>query len=326
VASYLQSLLAELRRSFAGDDYEVIQRGSLAYAAGAVSGRPRLDRMAGGCDVLWAPAPAPLAASREVPLVLTVHDLSFEHHPGDDTPYERLYHRMARPRALARRAARVIAVSEHVRGQLIEEWGLPPARVVTVRSGPGRPPAGRPAPTPPGLPSSYLLAVGALEPRKRVDLLLEAHAEARRQGLEAELVLAGEGPLETRARAAGATALGFVPDEQLDALYAGALCVVCASREEGFGFTPLEGLARGAPPIVADLPPFRETLGDAAIRFPPGDAGALADAMLRVERDQELRGRLAAAAAGALANLSWERAAAETRAVLAEAAERRERA
>jgi glycosyltransferase involved in cell wall biosynthesis len=213
----------------------------------------------------------------------------------------------------------VIAVSASVRDQLIDEWSLEPEKVIAVLSGPGRPPAGG-TPAAADRPSKYLLAVGALEPRKRVDLLLEAHALAREQGLEAELVLAGEGRLRSRAEAAGATALGFVPDEQLDALYSGALAVVSASREEGFGFTPLEALARGTAAVVPDLPPFDETLGESALRFPPGDVEALAGALLRLEREPDLRDRLVAAAAGPLARLSWQRAARETRDVLAAAA------
>lgn len=319
VAAYLDCLLPELR-SLQGDDYQLARLpGRLGYAAGALAGRPRLDRRAGACEVFWAPAPAPLALSSSVPLVLTIHDLSFEHRPSDYTAYERLWHRLARPRALAGRAARVIAVSQSVRDQLLDEWSLPAEKVATVLSGPGRP-AARSASPPAGLPPTYLLAVGGLEPRKRIDLLLEAHVLARGRGLEAGLVLAGEGRLASTASEAGATPLGFVPEEQLDGLYAGALALVSTSREEGFGFSPLEALARGTPAVVPDLPPFRETLGEAALRFPPGDAPALAGALLRLEREPDLRRWLLAAAEGPLGRLSWERTARETRTVLAEAA------
>ena len=110
-------------------------------------------------------------------------------------------------------------------------------------------------------------------------------------------------------------------DPTLEALYRGALVLACPSREEGFGFTPLEAAARGTPSVVPALPPFGETLGDAAIAVTPGDAGSLADALLRLEREPDLRNRLAAAALHAAARLSGERAARETRAVLAAAAE-----
>jgi glycosyltransferase involved in cell wall biosynthesis len=276
-----------------------------------------MDHAAGGADVVWAPAPAPLAVSRGAPLVLTVHDLSFEHRPADFSPYERLWHRLARPRDLGRRARRVIAVSDAVRGQLLDEWGLPPDRVVTVRSGPGRPPTGDP---PARTAGTAFVAVGALEPRKRPDLLVAAHALARDRGLEGELVFAGDGPMRAGLEGSGARLLGHVPDGRLDEVYAGARVLVVASREEGFGFTPLEALARGVPVVAADLPALAETLGEGALSFRSGDVEALAEALLRLERDEELHARLAAAGREAVGRLSWGRAARETRAVLAAAA------
>jgi glycosyltransferase involved in cell wall biosynthesis len=326
VSRYADLLVAELGEQFPDDEWVTVTPGRFArrplFAAAALSGRPRLDRLAGGSDVAWVPAPAPVAVSAAVPLVLTMHDLSFEHRAEDYGRYERLWHRLARPRELARRATRVIAVSEVVRGELLEEWGLPPERVVTVHSGPGRPPAaaGRTR-VPAGRP--FFLAAGALEPRKQPLVLAEAHRLARAEGLESELVFAGEGPLAAALERAGATVVGHVSDAELDRLYGDALALACVSREEGFGLTPLEAAARGTPSVVSDLPVFAETLGSAALSVPAGDPRALADALLRLEREPELRERLAEAAARAAERLSWERAARETRAVLAAAAAER---
>jgi len=320
IARYLRCLLDELRRQFPGDTYELVDPGRAALALSALAGRPRLDRIAGGCDVVWLTAPAPAAVSRGTPLVLTVHDLSFEHGAADYSRYERLWHHLARPARLARRAERVICVSEATRRAAIDEWRLPAERVRTILSGPGRPPAAAAASSPPGLPERFVLAVGALEPRKLPGVLAAAHRRARADGLAAGLVFAGDGPLRAELEAAGATVLGHVPDEPLDLLYERALAVVCASREEGFAFTPLEALARGTPAIVADLPVFDETLGDGALRVPPGDESALAAALLQIEREPELRDRLAAAGRAAVERLSWAEAARATRGVLAEAA------
>jgi glycosyltransferase involved in cell wall biosynthesis len=343
VSRYSRLVLDELARAHPDDDWVAVAPGAHdlpagvetraarlprrpLFAAAAVLSRPRLDRLAGGCDVVWMPAPAPAAVSRGVPLVLTVHDLSFEHRPADYGRYERAWHRLARPRELARRATRVIAVSGVVRDELIAEWGLPPERVVTVRSGPGWPvrdvPAGERAVAAAGS-RPFFLAAGALEPRKLPLVLAEAHRIAREQGLEAELVFAGEGPLAGELERAGARVLGRVSDATLDGLYRDAIALACVSREEGFGLTPLEAAARGTPAVVADLPVFEETLGAGALRVPPGDPRALADALLRLEREPELRARLADAAAAAAAALSWERAAGETHAVLAAAAAER---
>jgi glycosyltransferase involved in cell wall biosynthesis len=339
VARYLRFLLEALAELAPDDDYTVLVAGRaepepfrapnirlvrprvpgrLLFAAASVAGRPRLDRQAGGCDVAWVPAPAPVALSRELPLVLTLHDLSFEH-PGEFRRYDRIWLRLARPARLVRRAAAVICVSTPVRDAALARWGLDPGRLRVVASGPGRPPG--PAGTlPAGLPERFVLAVGALEPRKLPLALVEAHRLAALRGLEAGLVFAGDGPLRGELERSHAAVLGHVPDPVLEALYARSLVLACASRDEGFGFTPVEALARGTPAVVADLPVFAETLGEGALRVPPGDAGALAEALLRMEREPGLRERLVAAGGQAVARLSWERAARETRAVLAETA------
>jgi glycosyltransferase involved in cell wall biosynthesis len=215
----------------------------------------------------------------------------------------------------------VVTDSEETRGQALERWGLDPAAVSVVRPG-----FWHPDPPPRGaldrleLPSRYLLYVGALEPRKGLDVLAEAFATARERGLGAELVLAGEGPLADTLRGPGIALLGRVSDDELAALYAGARATVLPSRLEGFGFTPLESLATGTPVVVSDLPSLRETLGDAALVVPPGDPVALAGALLQIDGDEELRARLLAAAPARLDALSWDRAADELHAALVEAA------
>jgi glycosyltransferase involved in cell wall biosynthesis len=273
--------------------------------------------------VAWLPAPAPVAVSSGVPYVLTAHDLSFEHHTQDYSRYERLWHRLARPAQLARGAAHVLCVAEPTRRAVIEKWAVDPAQARTVLSGPGRMPSGAAsAALPDGVPDSFVLAVGALEPRKLPIILAISHHIARQAGLRSGLVFAGDGPLRAPVEAYGATVLGHVPDPVLDGLYERALAVVCASREEGFGFAPLEGAMRGTPAIVTDLPVFADTLGEGALRVPPGDADALADRLLRLESEPGLRDSLASAARDAAGRLSWERAARETRDALREAASR----
>lgn len=293
----------------------------LLFGLAALSGRPQLDRLLGRPDVVWLPAVAPVALDRKARLVLTVHDLSFELAPRDYNAYERLWHRLARPARLARRARTVIVPSQRTRQLLLERWRLPTERVRVIRPGPGRSPRTRRVPPPPGLePRGYVLAVGALEPRKRPDLLVTAFQAARKRGLRARLVFAGDGPLRARLGGEGVVLLGRVDDDQLDALYAHALCLACPSRDEGFGFTPLEAASFGTPAVVSDLEVFRETLDGAALRFTPGDPQALADCLLELERNEPLRRELGARAALAASALSWERSARELANVLREAA------
>ena len=283
------------------------------FASAALSGRPRIDReLGGGLDVVWLPEPAPVAVSKDVPVVLTVHDLSWEQRPQDFTVYERSWLKLARPAALAKRAARVIAVSDATRREALARWDLDGERVRVVHSGveAGRPESG----------GRYLLFVGALEPRKGIDVLADAYAAARADGLTAPLVVAGDGRLRSLLRGDGVRLVGHAADDELARLYGGAVALVLPSRLEGFGFPPLEALARGKPSVLTDLAVFRETLGDAARYVPVDDAGALAAAMLEVAGDPDLRARLVDAGRPALERLTWERAAAETHAVLEAAA------
>jgi glycosyltransferase involved in cell wall biosynthesis len=319
VARYLRSLLDQLERDNPEDEYVIVDPGRARLAGAALVGRPRLDRLAGDGDVAWLPAPAPAAISPGMPYVLTVHDLSFQHRPRDYRLYDRVWHRLARPARLARGARLVLCASEATRRAAIDEWGLPSARTRTVLPGAGRPP-GQGGALPAGLPDPFFLAVGALEPRKLPGVLVDAHSRARAEGLHAGLVFAGDGPLAGELERAGAVVLGHTDDAVVDALYERALALACVSREEGFAFTPLEALARGTPAVVSDLPVFGETLGDGALRVPPGDPDALAAALLRLEREPQLREQLAAAGAEAIRRLSWPEAARATRAALAEAA------
>ena len=162
----------------------------------------------------------------------------------------------------------------------------------------------------------YFLFVGALEPRKAPDVLAEGFRLARGRGLEAELVVVGEGRIAPGGD--GVRRLGRVEDP--GALYAGALAVVLPSWLEGFGLTPVEGLAAGAPAIVSDLPVLREVLGEGALYVRPGDAEDLAGALLALAGDPALRARLLEAGRAAIAPLSWAETARRTRAVLAGAA------
>jgi glycosyltransferase involved in cell wall biosynthesis len=289
--------------------------GRALFAAAALVRRPTLAALAGGADVVWLPAPAPVAPG--APYVLSVHDRSWERRPRDFTAYARVWHGLARPRALARGAAAVTAVSYSVARELEAVWGV---RATVVSPGVaalgGKPPCDADAaglleadaagPREAGA-APYFLFVGPRERRKGFDVLDAAYDRARARGLEAELVVVGDG---------GAR----VDDRRLGALYAGALAVVAPSFLEGFGLPPLEAAAQGTPAIVSDLEPFAETLGDAAVRVGTGDVDALADALLLIGSDEALRARLGAAARERAAAYTWERSSAVLHALLAQAA------
>jgi glycosyltransferase involved in cell wall biosynthesis len=282
--------------------------GRAVHGAAAVTGVPTVAHLLGDdLDVVWVPALAPVSPG-DVPYVLTVHDRSFEERPGDFTAYERLWHAAARPRRLARRAARVVTDTAAVRDELRAAWGLEGATVVAPGLRPVSPGA---APD-----ERYVLFVGALEPRKDPAAVARAAATA---GIPSWF--AGTGRLAGDVQAAGGRLLGRVGDAELDGLLAGALALALPSHLEGFGFPPLEAALCGTPSIVTDLPVLRETLGDEGALFVrPGDHAALAAALARLRDEPALRERVATRASERARAHTWERAARELRAVLAEAA------
>src|SRR4051794_25100048 len=310
VSRYARAMLDALERAFPDDAQWLVaaRLRRVVFGASALVRAPTLTSLgARGADVAWLPAPAPVTVGA-LPYVLTVHDLSWVERPRDFTAYERAWHAVGRLPEQARRAARVMADSRATARVLAERWGI---EATVIPPGVTRPVA----PPGPNRRGRYLLAVGALEPRKAPELLLGAFARARARGLDAELVVAGTG---RRARALagrpGVTLLGAVPDPELDALYAHALALVHPAFLEGYGLPPLEALVRGTPSVVADLPVYDETLGTGALRFPPGDAAALADALLGVEAERD------ALLAAAPQPPTWDDAARALRAVLAEGA------
>ncbi len=294
------------------------------FGCAALLRRPRLERLLGEpLDVVWVPAPAPVALVGELPAVLTLHDVTWEGRPHDFTPYERVWHHLARPRALAAAMRALIVPTPAVRDELVARWAVAPEHVHVIPEGVRTESAGavdvaaRLAAM--GLaPGRFLLVSGALEPRKAPEVIAQAYAAARARGLDGELVFAGDGRLAGELAGPGVRVLGWRDVTDLEALYQGALALVFASRLEGFGLPVYEALARGTPAIITDLPVFGSELSPGVVRVPVDDEGALVDAMVRLASDIDLRARLGEGGRAAVSGLTWEQAARTTREVLAQ--------
>jgi glycosyltransferase involved in cell wall biosynthesis len=243
--------------------------GRALYGCAALARRPRLEALAGGADLAWIPAPAPVAIA--VPYVLTVHDLSWVQRPEDFTAYERAWHRLARPAALARGARTVLADSAATAAVVAERWDIE-----AVVAAPG---VDRPAPGVVAHQGDYLLFVGALEPRKGPDVAVQAFARSGLNARGVELLIAGTGRLAATLGGSGVRLLGSIDDATLHSLYAGARALIAPSYLEGYGLPPLEAALHGTPSIVSDLPVFHETLGAGALFVAAGDVDAWAQAM-----------------------------------------------
>jgi alpha-1,3-rhamnosyl/mannosyltransferase len=171
-----------------------------------------------------------------------------------------------------------------------------------------------------GLPESFVLSVGTLEPRKNLARLVEAYAGLPDETRGAHpLVLAGPRGWEIddllarlAAREGDVRVLGFVQDEDLAALY--ALCTVFAypSLYEGFGLPVLEALAAGAPTVTSSVSSLPEVGGDAAIYVDPHDVGEIRGALRELLGSPERRAQLAARGRERAAGYSWDRTAGAT--------------
>lgn len=269
---------------------------------------PPVELLSGRVDVFHATnfVLPPLRRARGV---VTIHDLSYLRRPGTVSSASARYRELV-PRSLAR-ASVVLTPSAATAAALQEEYDVQ-VPVVTTPLGVD-PHWARAAPLDAagrsrlGLPSSYLLFVGTREPRKDLRTLLTAH---RLVPDAPPLVLVGPSGWGEDLDVSGCVTPGYLEDDVLAGVVAGAAALVLPSRDEGFGIPVIEALAAGTPVVASDLPVLREVGGDVTTFAEPGDPGSFAAALQQVLADPgDPAPRRAHAAA-----YTWKRCAEGTRA------------
>ena len=215
--------------------------------------------------------------------VVTLHDLHFERDPGVMGPLDRFVFKRVVPRA-ARRADRVLAVSERTKADAVEVYGIAPEKVTVTPHGvdpvfgPGD-----------GGSDGYLLFVGAVQERKDP---LTALVAAEAVGLP--LVVAGpekEPQLARELRARGADVRGFVTPSELASLYRRAEALILPSRYEGFGIPVIEAMASGTPAVISSDAALVEVAGGAAEIAADGEFGRAVERVL-ADRDRYVQAGL----------------------------------
>ncbi len=306
----------------------------LLYDAWHLLRRPRLDRSRRlrGADVVHAPSVA-VPPKSDAPLVVTAHDAAPLVFPETYPRRGRRFHAQGLA-AAAKRADIVITVSQSAADELVAHTAIPSERIRVVPNGVDleiardeQVDAARREYELGNKP--YVFWVGSLEPRKNVGLLVDAFARwASHTDLPHLLVLAGpagwledEASVLEPARRLGdrVRTIGRVGDPALSALYRGADLFAFPSRHEGFGIPVLEAMAQETPVLAADIPALREIAAGAAVLRSPDDPGAWVAALDNLLHDDAERSGLAHAGRERAQGYSWERCAAETRAIYLEA-------
>jgi glycosyltransferase involved in cell wall biosynthesis len=288
---------------------------------------PRLVANA-NADVLFAPGYTGPLVSR-IPMVVAVHDVSFSAHPEWFSWREGLRRRVVTTLA-ARRAAKVITISDFSKEEIVRHLGIRGSKVeviycgVTAMSSLPRPQSNQSA--------ASVLFVGSLFNRRHIPELLAGFERLAARHPSARLELVGDNrtrphidvdQLIARSHASGRIrARAYVADDELALLYREARAFVFLSDYEGFALTPLEALGAGIPVVLLATDVAREIYGAAATYVAEPDPALIADALDRALFDDAERARVLAAAGAQLERYSWSECAHRTLQVLVSCARR----
>ena len=266
------------------------------------------------------------------PVVVTIYDLSFVENPEAFPAAQRRYLRHETAYSCAH-AARLVAISESGRRDIHRHFGVPLERIDVVT--PGVDDCYRPLPADQvaafrqekGLPDTFILHVGTLQPRKNIPTLLDALARLERPDVALVLV-GGRGwiyeEIFARVQALGLADRvrfpGYVADEELPLWYNAAAVLAFPSFYEGFGMPVADALACGTPVVAAATSSIPEAGGDVALYFEPRDADELAERLRQALDDPGVRSNARAAGPIHAARFSWARSGAEMAAAYERAA------
>lgn len=261
-----------------------------------------VEVFSGACDIFFATDfTLPPTLTRKTALL--IHDLSYIRVPDAAFPALKAYLDNVVPRSV-KRAAHIVVNSQATKRDLIELYGLNPAKITPLTFGvssvfqPSKLPRSAVTDVFPALARPYILAVGTVQPRKNYIRLIEAVKRVRQTGLDVDLVIVGgkgwlSDPIYQAAHAPEIAAhvhvLGHVGDQELPLLYSHAACSAMPSLYEGFGLPVLEAMVCGTPVVTSNISSLPEAAGDAAILCDPYSVESMTDALTRVLTDTALR-------------------------------------
>jgi glycosyltransferase involved in cell wall biosynthesis len=260
-----------------------------------------------------------------VPSVITIHDLAPISFPQTFRGINRTYLIWA-TRVSARRASRILVVSEATKREVMRFLNVAPERIVVTydacdaRFVPPDPQTLKEFRRRAGLPDRFILFVGTLEPRKNLPLLLDAYARIASRTDAPLIIGGGKGWLYDSIFAKAESLdlgdrvrfVGYVDHADLPLWYAAATVFAFPSLYEGFGMPVLEAMACGTPVVTSTSSSLPEAAGDAGLTVPPTDVEALGEALLRLLDDADLRTDLRERGLRHVRRFSWRETAERT--------------
>lgn len=290
---------------------------------------PNVELLAGDVDVVHAAHPLLIPAKRAAQVV-TVHDLHFLAHPERTRAEIRRDYAELTPDH-TRRADALITPSSYTKQLTMQQLGVEADRIYVCPPGA---PVWRSLGRAPNTPADgYILFVGTLEPRKNLDVLLDAYTTLLRASRRTPrlLVAGGASPdaqswlnrMASEPLKDHITYKGYIEHDQRESLYAGARAVVLPSLDEGFGLPVLEAMSAGVPVIASNRGSLPEVAGDAGVLLEANDVSAWASAIERIATDTPWANQLANAGLERARAFTWERSAAELRRAYQDAVRRR---
>lgn len=272
-------------------------------------------------DLVFSTVPGGISVS-PVPHVITVHDLTPLAYPVDH-PLTVQWNFRRRLPFILKNSARVVAVSEYTKQDIVKYFGICPSHVEVIGEGYDSVNF-RPVESPTTLAryglrkGQYIATVGSATQRKNHQSLIAALGLIREK-VPHKLVLVGpvsraqERRLRRIAREHGVEERmvfpGYIPYQDLPVLYSGSATFVYISLYEGFGLPVLEAMACGAPVLASNTTSIPEVAGDAAFLVDPVDHVAVSEVLLKVLSDHSVRERLVTSGFEQASRFSWRNSA-----------------
>jgi len=295
-------------------------------------GWPRVDEMIGGVDVFFMPNINFIALSQKTKLVLTIHDLSYEIFPESFSLKRRLWHSILNPRKLARRADKIIAVSDSTKNDILSEWKINAQKIQRIYNGidenfeqvDRNDPKLIEVKEKYHLPFNFIFFLGTIEPRKNIPAIVKAYDQLRSLNNphldKYKLVIAGgkgwkTGKILDVMREAKFTNdiifTSCILNEDKAAVYTLASLFVYPSFFEGFGIPVLEAMRCALPVVASNASSIPEVAGNGAIMVDPDRPDELFLAIKEILLDRDFCANLKEQAQKQAIKFNWKTSARE---------------